>query len=86
MAQIAVKLPDRLLAAVDDLVGAGAFANRSHAVRHALEVLVRDDRRRAVDEAFTRGFTAHPETAAEMAEARRLAIESINEEPWERWW
>ena len=27
-----------------------------------------------------------PETPGELADAGRLAIESIEEEPWERWW
>jgi Arc/MetJ-type ribon-helix-helix transcriptional regulator len=84
--QIAVKLPDRLLREVDDLIGAGGFQSRSHAVRYALEGLVRAERRRSIDEAFARGFTRHPETDEELADATRLAIESIEEEPWEKWW
>lgn len=84
--QIAVKLPDALLRDVDGLIGAGAFETRSHAVRHALEGLVRADRRKVIDEAFASGFAAHPETADELADAARLAVESIDDEPWEKWW
>lgn len=27
-----------------------------------------------------------PEIEAELAEAQRLAVDVIDEEPWERWW
>lgn len=84
--QIAVKLPDRLVREVDALVGAGNFSSRSQAVRYALEGLVLSDRRRAIDEAFARGFAEHPETSEELSDATRLAIESIEDEPWEKWW
>ncbi len=84
--QIAVKLPERLVSDVDRLVGEGSFESRSHAVRYALEGLVRADRRRLIDEAFVRGFAEHPESEEELADATRLAIESIDEEPWEKWW
>jgi len=84
--QIAVKLPDHLLKAIDDLVNAGRFESRSQAVRYGLEGLVRADDRRVIDEAFARGFTDYPDTPEELADARRLAIKSIDEEPWEKWW
>ena len=84
--QIAVKLPNRLVSDLDRLVGDGSFESRSHAVRYALEGLVRADRRRVIDEAFARGFADRPESDEELADATRLAIESIEEEPWEKWW
>jgi Arc/MetJ-type ribon-helix-helix transcriptional regulator len=85
-AQIAVKLPDRLLAEIDALVDEGAFASRSEAVRHGVEALVRQRERRRIDGAFTDGFRRHPDRDDELAEATRLAVEAINDEPWERWW
>jgi Arc/MetJ-type ribon-helix-helix transcriptional regulator len=84
--QIAVKLPDRLLSEVDELVAGGAFASRSDAVRHGLEALVRQGERQRVDRAFVEGFRRHPEGDDEMADATRLAVEAINDEPWEPWW
>lgn len=84
--QIAVKLPDGLVRDVDALVDAGAFASRSDAVRRSLRVLVTASRRRQIDDAFAVGFALHPETDEELADAARLAIESIEEEPWEKWW
>jgi Arc/MetJ-type ribon-helix-helix transcriptional regulator len=85
MTQIAVKLPDELVERVDRLVEAGTVASRSQAVRRGLEVLLRSEERRLVDAAFADGFARLPETEDEMAEATRLAIDSIEDEPWERW-
>lgn len=84
--QIAVKLPDDLLERIDTLVSEGVFASRSAAVRHGLETVVEKRKRELIDEAFREGFRRFPETEEELQEATRLAIESIEEEPWEKWW
>ncbi len=84
--QIAVKLPDPLVERVDALVNAGSFASRSEAVRRALEALVEDSTRAAIDRAFREGYERFPVTDEELADAYRLGIESIEEEPWEKWW
>jgi Arc/MetJ-type ribon-helix-helix transcriptional regulator len=86
MTQIAVKIPDQLLDTVDHLVGEGRFDSRSHAVRAGLEALVRLDREKRTDLAFARGFERHPERPEELADAARLAVDAINDEPWEPWW
>ncbi len=86
MSQIAVTLPDGLLAAVDELVAEGSYASRSGAVRAGLEALVRQSHREQIDEAFVEGFRRHPEGESEVADAHRMAVESIEDEPWERWW
>ncbi len=84
--QIAVKLPDPLLADIDRMVAKGEFESRSDAVRHAVASLVRGDERRRIDEAFAEAFRRVPDTQQEIDEATRLALESIHDEPWERWW
>jgi Arc/MetJ-type ribon-helix-helix transcriptional regulator len=84
--QLAVKLPESLADELDRLVADGSFASRSDAVRHAVEVLVRASERERIDRAFADGFARYPNTPAEMADATRLAVESIEDEPWERWW
>jgi Arc/MetJ-type ribon-helix-helix transcriptional regulator len=84
--QIAVKLPDRLVAELDHLVTTGSFESRSDAVRHGIEALVRQGERERIDRAFVEGFRRRPDTAAELADATRLAVEAVNDEPWERWW
>ncbi|MCL4445895.1 MAG: ribbon-helix-helix domain-containing protein [Actinobacteria bacterium] len=84
--QIAVKLPDELVAAADCLVVNGTFASRSDLVRRGIEVVVSSARQEAIDAAYEDGYTRVPETAAELREAERLAQEALREEPWERWW
>ncbi|HWH34903.1 MAG TPA: ribbon-helix-helix domain-containing protein [Acidimicrobiales bacterium] len=84
--QIAVKLDDEAVAKLDQLVAEGAYASRSQAVRRAVDTLVRSEERWRIDQGFAEGFARQPETDGEMAEATRLAIESIHEEPWEVWW
>jgi Arc/MetJ-type ribon-helix-helix transcriptional regulator len=84
MTQIAVKLPNSLVAELDRMVSSGSFKSRSDAVRQALVRLVRGDEQRRIDDAFKEGFRRFPDTEEEQAEAMRLGIEAINEEPWER--
>jgi Arc/MetJ-type ribon-helix-helix transcriptional regulator len=84
--QIAVKLPDGLVGELDRLVEGGAFANRSQAIRSGLEALVADTRRRELDRRYADAMARVAETDAELAEATRLAVDAIHDEPWTRWW
>lgn len=84
--QIAVKLTDELVGEVDRLVGRGDFDSRSQAIRTGLEGLVADRRRQELDLRYRDAMARFPETAEEIGEARRCAVDAINEEPWERWW
>lgn len=84
--QIAVKLPELLVERVDSLVADGTFASRSQLVRRGIELALVSAHRDKIDRAFEEGYKRHPETEQDLADARRLAVESIEEEPWERWW
>lgn len=84
--QIAVKLPDELVAALDRLVSKGAFDSRSSAVRHGVAAVVAASRREAIDRQYAEGYARSPDTEEELAQATRLAVASINDEPWDRWW
>jgi len=86
MTQIAVKLPDGLVRELDELVAQGLFASRSSAVRRAVEIIVAGQRRDAIEEAYAIGYRRAPESESELAEAKRLAAQAIDEEPWEKWW
>lgn len=86
MTQIAVKLPDGLVCELDELVAQGLFASRSSAVRQAVEIIVSGRRRVALEEAYAKGYGEVPESEGELAEARRLATQAIDDEPWEKWW
>ena len=81
-----VKLPDEIVARIDDLVAKGAFPSRSAAVRRGLEALVAAHQSRVIDRAYEDAYRRLPETDSELKQAARLAIESIEDEPWERWW
>lgn len=83
--RITVKLPDELIANVDRLVRRGRFASRSDAVRNGLVKLLQEAESRRIDDAFAAGFARHPDDDL-LTEAKRLAVEAIEDEPWERWW
>jgi len=84
--QVAAKLPEDLVRQVDELVAAGAFPNRSAAIRQGLEALIARMRRSTIDESIRRGYTRLPESEEELARAHQLAEQAIEDEPWERWW
>ena len=84
--QIAVKLPDDLVDELDRLVQGGTFDSRSQAIRTGIEAMVARQRRQEVDQRFRDGAARLPETIEEIDEATALAISSIHDEPWERWW
>jgi Arc/MetJ-type ribon-helix-helix transcriptional regulator len=86
MTQIAVKLPVGLLRELDELVAQGHFSSRSSAVRRAVEIIVSGQRRDALEEAYANGYREVPESESELAEAKRLATQAIDDEPWEKWW
>lgn len=84
--QIAVKLPDGLVNEIDRLVAGGTFNSRSQAIRSGLEAMIAGHRREEIDRRYRDAATRLPETKDEIDEATDLAINAINEEPWERWW
>jgi Arc/MetJ-type ribon-helix-helix transcriptional regulator len=84
--QIAVKLPDDLVNELDRLVQAGTFVSRSQAIRTGIEALVARQHRHQMDQRFRDGAALSPETVEDIDEATALAVSSIQEEPWERWW
>ncbi|MEO5678924.1 MAG: ribbon-helix-helix domain-containing protein [Acidimicrobiales bacterium] len=86
MTQVAVKLPESLVREVDELVARGIFPSRSSVIRRGLEALIEAQRRQAVALAYERGYQSSPESEGELAEATRLAVAAVHDEPWERWW
>jgi Arc/MetJ-type ribon-helix-helix transcriptional regulator len=56
-----VRLTDADLAALDAAVASGRFANRSEALRAGLELILREEREREIDEAYARGYGRHPQ-------------------------
>jgi Arc/MetJ-type ribon-helix-helix transcriptional regulator len=59
--QVPIRLTERDVAALDELVARGRFANRSEALRAALANLVREERERQIEDAYRRGYGTHPQ-------------------------
>jgi Arc/MetJ-type ribon-helix-helix transcriptional regulator len=79
--QIAVRLPDGLIADLDRMVEGGRFANRTDAVRSALERLLDDARETDLDAAIVAGYRRVPDEQPEAwVEAATRAMGE--EEPW----
>jgi Arc/MetJ-type ribon-helix-helix transcriptional regulator len=59
--QIAVRLSDRDLSELDSAIGRGRFPSRAAALRQALDLLLREERDREIEEAYRRGYGAKPQ-------------------------
>jgi Arc/MetJ-type ribon-helix-helix transcriptional regulator len=59
--QVVVRLPAAGLADLDAAIARGRFANRTAALREALERLLGEERERLIDEAYRRGYAAKPQ-------------------------
>jgi Arc/MetJ-type ribon-helix-helix transcriptional regulator len=84
--QIPLRIADRDLSVLDDLIASGRFASRSAALRAGLDLLLRDERERAIEEAYRRGYEAHPQEtwvgeAGLAAFAAFVAAEERHREP-----
>jgi len=80
--QIAVRLPEGLLAELDALVADGLYPSRAAAVRAGVEVITAAARRRLTDEAILAGYRRLPATTAEHDAAVASLRHAIDEEPW----
>jgi len=61
--QLAVRLSDEDVAALDKAIARGRFSNRAAAVREGLSRLLGEEREREIEEAYRRGYGAHPQEA-----------------------
>ena len=59
--QIAIRLDDDDLAAVDAAVAAGRYPSRAAAVRAGVRALVRKEREREIAEAYRRAYATAPQ-------------------------
>jgi Arc/MetJ-type ribon-helix-helix transcriptional regulator len=80
--QIAVRLPEELLAEVDELVARGVYESRAAAVRAGLEAVAESERRRRMDRAVIAGYRRRPAGDAERDSAVASLREAILDEPW----
>ena len=80
--QIAVRMPDFLLAQVDRLVASGVFESRAAAVRAGVESVTAEFSRHEIDRAIVEGYRRVPPRDDELLAARAFLRDSILEEPW----
>ena len=80
--QIAIRLPSELVESVDRLVERGRHANRTDAVRVALERLLFSAREEELDEAIVAGYRAVPDDSELDAWAEASLRAMVVEEPW----
>jgi len=80
--QIAVRLPEELLAELNELVSRGVFESRAAAVRAGIEAVMELERRRKMDQAVIAGYRRTPATKAERQAAIASLRDAILEEPW----
>lgn len=80
--QIAVRLDEEQLEALDALIADGEFESRADAVRSAVASVIAAAESRRIDDAIRAGYEKHPPTAGEMDAAQAALREAIAEEPW----
>ena len=84
--QIPLRISERDLSALDSVVASGRFPSRSAALRAGLELLLREERRHAINEAYRRGYETTPQEdwvgeAGLAAFAAFVAAEERDKEP-----
>jgi Arc/MetJ-type ribon-helix-helix transcriptional regulator len=84
--QIPLRISERDLSALDSVVASGRFPSRSAALRAGLDLLLREEHRRAIDEAYRRGYERTPQEewvgdAGLAAFAAFVAAEEDDKEP-----
>jgi metal-responsive CopG/Arc/MetJ family transcriptional regulator len=84
--QLAIRLPDDLLRDLDWVILRLNYDSRAEAMRDALIKLIDQERRREIGEQIAEGYRRMPQTEEEIASAYDALQQSIDEEPWEKWW
>jgi Arc/MetJ-type ribon-helix-helix transcriptional regulator len=80
--QIAVRLPEQLLAELDDIIRRGVYDSRAAAVRAGLEAIMHLEAQRQIDRTIVDGYTRLPPTEADTSAALASLRAAILDEPW----
>ena len=79
--QIAVRIPDDQLKALDHAVQTGSYESRAHAVRQALTQLLSELREQEIAQEYREAYSRHPDDpAVGRAGAKLLAEAFVREE------
>jgi metal-responsive CopG/Arc/MetJ family transcriptional regulator len=79
--QLAVRVTEAQLRALDEYAAFRGFTNRADAIRAAISEAIKRAEDDAIDRSYREGYGRVPETDDEMADALRLGIASIQDEP-----
>lgn len=79
--QLAVRVTDAQLRALDSYAASCGHATRADAIRAAISDAIKRADENAIDRSYRDAYAKMPETQEELAEAYRLGIASIGEEP-----
>jgi Arc/MetJ-type ribon-helix-helix transcriptional regulator len=80
--QLAVKLSESMVVEIDRLIKDGHFANRTDAVRAALDRMLEEIREEQVTAAIVKGYQRIPPDESDGAWAEAATRAMIAEEPW----
>jgi Arc/MetJ-type ribon-helix-helix transcriptional regulator len=80
--QLAVKLSESMVDEIDRLIKDGRFANRTDAVRVALDRMLEELREEQVTAAIVEGYQRIPPDEADDAWAEMATRAMIADEPW----
>ena len=83
--QLALRLPDELLADLDWLVVRCHYSNRTEAMRTVIEAAIKSERSRAIDEQYLAAYTEHPQTEEELADLPWQRSPDVEDEDWSGW-
>ena len=79
--QLAVRVTEEQLKALDAFAASRGYANRADAIRAAIADAIARADDQAIDESYRSGYSAFPDSAQELAEAHSLAVSAIRKEP-----
>ncbi len=82
--QLALRLPDDLLADLDWLVVRCNYSSRTEAMRTAIEAAIKAERSRQIDEQYIEAYTRMPQTDDELADLAWQSSPDLDddEEDW----
>ena len=80
--QLAIRLPDELVADLDWVVMRLNYDSRAEAMRDALIKLVDQERRRQIDEQYIEAYTRMPQTEEEMADIAFQSWDLDDDDDW----
>ena len=80
--QLAIRLPDELVADLDWVVMRLKYDSRAEAMRDALIKLVDQERRRQIDEQYIEAYTRMPQTEEEMADIAFQSWDLDDDDDW----